>query len=179
MPDSDFGTCFEAPSVVPFAELRFSNLLESSSNTLLLASNLCTMADGWLGLRSRLNLRPAEAAVGVPVDEDAAVVVAGVETVPFPVEPRTGGADEISLITEAEAALLTLVIVDMTGAVMGVAGVEVAGVDEIEVGFADPDHSLYFSSRAFSRSSRVMLAGSMAGLLAAETEAEVIFGGAL
>jgi len=53
-------SCKEVPTLSKLVVLLLSSRLESSSKTLLLDSKRCTMGDGWVGLRSKLNLLTKE-----------------------------------------------------------------------------------------------------------------------
>ena len=56
MPQLGFVGIVSSSWELSYFSLKFSSLLESSSKTDFLDNNFCTIADGWLGLMSRLNL---------------------------------------------------------------------------------------------------------------------------
>ena len=121
-------------------ELRLSNLLESSSKTLFLANSLCTMGEGCAGLRSKENFGTAELAA----EEEALpeLTVLGVVSLADTDDPtfKVGSTE-----------------VGPAAADPGVAGV-CPGVFLLTA--EDPDHFSYFSSKAFSLSSKVIVEGS-------------------
>ena len=126
------------PSLLPslsFMELRLSSLLESSSNTLFLANSLCTMGEGWAGLRSKENLGTAPEELEVP---EVLAVLRVLGVVSLADDPIFKGGSTVA-------------------ADPGVAGV-CPGVPLLA--FAEPDHFSYLSSKAFSLSSKVIVEGS-------------------
>ena len=126
------------PSLLPslsFMELRLSSLLESSSKTLFLANSLCTMGEGWAGLRSKENLGTAPEELEVP---EVLAVLRVLGVVSLADDPIFKGGSTVA-------------------ADPGVAGV-CPGVPLLA--FAEPDHFSYLSSKAFSLSSKVIVAGS-------------------
>ena len=76
----------------------------SSSNTLLLANNCCTIAEGWVGFKSKENLEADEAALPV----EAALLLLLV-----PVCERALEADEALLLKLGVSQLVLLVEADM------------------------------------------------------------------
>ena len=77
--------------------LRFSSLLVSSSKTLFLDSNLCTIALGWVGLRSKLNLFKVEAELEAEAEAEPELKVEALEgavSVLAEAGPADGGGAE-------------------------------------------------------------------------------------
>jgi hypothetical protein len=134
--------------------VRLSSRLESSSKTLFRAKSRWSIGDGCVGLRSKLNLAPAE---GVAVEADD--IPEEEEELPVVVidEHGVGGSIMAEFTLKGGKTEATVVT--------GVAGVDptAAGVEQamfLFVAVPEVDHFSYFSSKARSLSSNVMLAGS-------------------
>lgn len=123
-----------AEVITSLIELRLSKRLVSSSNTLLRAKSCLTIGEGCVGFKSNVNLD----------------IMPKVE-VELPLEPavelRT--LDGVSVLAE---------VMFKVGSALGVAVGVCAGV----LPALEPDHFWYFSSKALSLSSNVMVAGSCA-----------------